>query len=83
MLSAIAASQLAIARTPHAYFGIGAVGRLPDVLRDAGCDAVLVVTDTALATTPVIASRPPVILPPKAPPLIRPTDFDKGVGHDC
>ena len=56
MLSAIAASQLAIAPTPHAYFGIGAVGRLPDVLRDAGCDAVLVVTDTALATTPVIAS---------------------------
>ena len=28
MLSAIAASQLAIAPTPHAYFGIGAVGRL-------------------------------------------------------
>ena len=56
MLSAIAASQLAIAPTPHAYFGIGAVGRLPGVLRDAGCDAVLVVTDTALATTPVIAS---------------------------
>ena len=56
MLSAIAASQLAIAPTPHAHFGIGAIGRLPGVLRDAGGDAVLVVTDAALATTPVIAS---------------------------
>ena len=56
MLSAIAASQLAIAPTPHAYFGIGAVGRLPDVLRDAGRDAVLVVDGYRVAITPVIAS---------------------------
>lgn len=56
MLTAIAASQLVIAPTPRAHFGIGSIGRLPDILREAGGDSVLVVTDAALAATPVIAN---------------------------
>src|SRR5262249_13022586 len=38
------------------HFGIGSIGRLPDILREVGGDTVLVVTDAALAATPVIAS---------------------------
>ena len=45
-----------IAPKPAAYVGIGAVGQLPEIVRATGADQVVVVTDAALAATPVIAT---------------------------
>ena len=42
-----------IPRGPAAHFGVGGTARLPGIVRAAGADAVLVVTDAALAATPV------------------------------
>jgi alcohol dehydrogenase len=55
MLSAIAGSEIVIAPTPNAHFGAGAVGKLPGIVRGLGSDGVVVVTDAALAATPVVA----------------------------
>jgi alcohol dehydrogenase len=41
---------------PAAHFGAGAIARLPAVVRATGADQVVVVTDGALAATPVIAT---------------------------
>jgi alcohol dehydrogenase len=43
-----------IAAEPAAHFGPGAIGELPAIVRAAGADQVVVVTDAALATAPVI-----------------------------
>ena len=40
---------------PAAHFGIGAIEKLPGIVRGTGAEAVVVVTDAALAATPVIA----------------------------
>jgi len=45
-----------IASKPAVHFGVGAVGQLPAVVRAAGADHVVVVTDAVLAATPVIAT---------------------------
>jgi len=45
-----------IAPKPAAHFGTGTVGQLPDLVRATGADQVVVVTDAALAVTPVIAT---------------------------
>jgi alcohol dehydrogenase len=47
-------SDFQVPRGPVAYFGPGALGTLPRLVREAGADAVLVVTDAALARTPVV-----------------------------
>jgi alcohol dehydrogenase class IV len=44
-----------IAPKPVAHFGVGAVEKLPGVLRAVGAEHVVVVTDAVLAATPVIA----------------------------
>ena len=44
-----------IAPKPVTHFGLGAVEKLPGVVRATGADHVLMVTDAALAATPVIA----------------------------
>jgi alcohol dehydrogenase len=49
-------SELVIGTTPTAYFGAGAIARLPDIVAASGGAAVLVVTDAALAATGVITS---------------------------
>ncbi len=41
---------------PAAYFGVGAIEQLPGVVRATGAAQVVVVTDAALAATPVIAT---------------------------
>src|SRR5262249_4597813 len=41
---------------PVAYFGAGAIARLPAVVRATGADQVIVVTDAAMGPTPVIAT---------------------------
>src|SRR5579862_6052823 len=40
---------------PAAHFGVGAIEKLPGIVRGTGAEAVVVVTDAALAATPVIA----------------------------
>jgi alcohol dehydrogenase class IV len=40
---------------PAAHFGVGAVSELPGVVRGSGCSAAVIVTDQALAGTPVVA----------------------------
>ena len=44
-----------IASKPAAHFGAGAIVQLPALVRATGADQVVVVTDAALAATPVIA----------------------------
>ena len=44
-----------IAPKPAAYFEPGAIAKLPDIVRGTGVDSALIVTDTALAATPVIS----------------------------
>ena len=56
MPSAVAAAKLAILPTPAAYFGAGAVGRLPAILSGTGRTAAVVVTDSGLAAGPAVAS---------------------------
>ena len=41
---------------PVAHFGVGAIDQLPGVIRATGADQVVVVTDDAFASTPVIAT---------------------------
>jgi alcohol dehydrogenase len=45
-----------IAPKPAAYFDSGAVKQLPGIVRETGADAVMIVTDAALALTPVIGT---------------------------
>jgi len=54
MLSRLAGSEIVIAPTPTAHFGVGAAGKLPGIVRGLGGAAVAVVTDAALAATPVV-----------------------------
>jgi len=49
-------SELVISPTPRAHFGVGSIGGLPGIVRGTGGGAVVVVTDAALAATPVVAS---------------------------
>jgi len=44
-----------IAPKPAMHFGVGAVEKLPGVVRATGADQVVVVTDAGLAATPVVA----------------------------
>jgi alcohol dehydrogenase len=55
MPSRLAGTELVIAPTPTAHFGAGAAGQLPGIVRGLGGAAVVVVTDAALAATPVVA----------------------------
>jgi alcohol dehydrogenase len=48
--------EFVIAPKPAAHFGTGAIGKLPGIVAGTGADAVVVVTDATLATTPVIAA---------------------------
>ncbi len=52
MLSEIPDFQ--VPRGPVAHFGAGVLGKLPEIVRACGAGAVLIVTDAALARTPVI-----------------------------
>ena len=56
MLSALAGIELQLSPSPPASFGAGAVAKLPGSVRSTGSEAVVVVTDAALAATPVVAT---------------------------
>jgi alcohol dehydrogenase len=45
-----------IAPKPAAHFGVGAIERLPAIVRAVGAEAVVLVTDEALASTPAVAT---------------------------
>ena len=45
-----------IAPKPAVHFGVGAIEKLPDIVRAAGAGTVVVVTDAELIATPVIAT---------------------------
>jgi len=49
-------AELIIGTTLPAHFGVGAVAKLPPVVAAAGGGSVLLVTDAALAATPVISA---------------------------
>jgi len=44
-------SGFVIEPKPAAHFGVGAVGKLPGIVRGIGADHVVVVTDAVLAVT--------------------------------
>lgn len=54
MLSPVADAKIVFKPMPTAHFGAGAIGALPGVVGRAGGDAVAIVTDAALAGTPVL-----------------------------
>ena len=56
MLASIADRQIALVPPPAAHFGSGSLSRLPEIIRGTGSDAAVIVTDAALAATPVTAA---------------------------
>ena len=87
--SAIAGTEIAITPTPAAYLGSGAVGKLPGILGSTGSDAAVVVTDAALAATPVVASVTGVLEAAGIPVVLfsgvhpNPTTADLAAGADA
>jgi len=74
---------------PAAHFGVGAVGQLPEIVRATGADQVVVVTDAALASTPVIATVAAVLADAGIPARLftgvhpNPTTDDLAAGADA
>jgi len=56
MTAPLAAAQIVFTPLPAAYFGAGALGALPGIVRGTGGRAVALVTDATLAGTPVVAA---------------------------
>lgn len=54
--------MLVIEARGAAYFGVGAVAKLPGIVRGLGADHVVVVTDAALADSPVITQVLDILL---------------------
>jgi alcohol dehydrogenase len=86
---AIAGTEITITPTPSAYFGSGAVGKLPGLLAGTGSDVTVVVTDAALAATPVVASITDVLAAAGTPVTVfsgvhpNPTTGDVAAGADA
>jgi alcohol dehydrogenase class IV len=55
MLSPLAGARFVLTPMPAAHFGVGAVGELPGLVRGTGSSAAVIVTDPALAGSPVVA----------------------------
>ncbi|HEV2254686.1 MAG TPA: iron-containing alcohol dehydrogenase [Streptosporangiaceae bacterium] len=55
-------SGFVIEPKPAAHFGVGAVGKLPGIVRGVGADHVVVVTDAALAVSPVLTQVLDILL---------------------
>jgi len=89
MPSAAATAELAILPTPAAYFGAGAVGRLPAILSGTGRTAAVVVTDSGLAATQVIAAVTGMLAAARVPAAVfngvhpNPTTADLAAGADA
>jgi alcohol dehydrogenase len=78
-----------IAPKPAAHFGVGAIDQLPAVVRATGAVQVVVVTDGALAATPVIATVMAVLADAGLPARVfsgvhpNPTTDDIAAGADA
>ncbi len=78
-----------IAPKPTAHFGVGAIEQLPGVVRATGATQVVVVTDAALAATPVIATVMAVLADAGLPARVfsgvhpSPTTDDLAAGADA
>ncbi len=89
MLSRAAGSEIVIAPTPDAHFGVGAVSKLPGIVHGLGCGAVVAVTDAALAATPVVARVTAVLEAAGIPATVfsgvhpNPTTADLAAGADA
>jgi alcohol dehydrogenase len=74
---------------PPAHFGTGTIGQLPAVVRATGAAQVVVVTDAALAATPVIATVQAVLADAGIPARLfagvhpNPTTDDLAAGADA
>jgi alcohol dehydrogenase class IV len=55
MLSSLAGARFVLTPMPAAHFGAGAIGELPGLVRGMGSSAAVIVTDPALAGSPVVA----------------------------
>jgi alcohol dehydrogenase len=82
-------SELLIGATPAGHFGPGSIGRLPAIIASAGGDAALIVTDAALAATPVVATVTGLLAAAGLPATVfdgvhpNPTTADIGAGADA
>src|SRR5215471_17305187 len=56
MPASIAGARIVFPPLPAAHFGAGTIGALPGIVRGTGGRAVALVTDQALAGTPVVAA---------------------------
>jgi alcohol dehydrogenase len=56
MPAPIADTRIVFTPLPAAHFGAGSIGALPGIVRGTGSQAVALVTDQALAGTPVVAA---------------------------
>jgi alcohol dehydrogenase len=54
MPDVLASTSLVISPMPTAHFGAGAISALPGIVQRAGAGAAVIVTDMALAATPVV-----------------------------
>jgi alcohol dehydrogenase len=78
-----------IASKPAAHFGAGAIAQLPVFVRATGADQVVVVTDAAVASTPVIATVQAVLAGAGIPARLfagvhqNPTTDDLAAGADA
>jgi alcohol dehydrogenase len=74
---------------PVAYFGMGAIAKLPGIVRGTGADHVVVVTDAALAATPVVTTVLDILLDAGLPSHVftgvhpNPTTDDLAAGADA
>jgi hypothetical protein len=83
MPDVLATTSLVISPMPTAHFGARAISALPGIVQRAGADAAVIVTDVALAATPVvprIARRPR--LPDRPRRLAPPRDRRPSPRHD-
>ena len=55
MLSPLAGARFVLTPMPAAHFGAGAIGELPGLVHGTGSSAAVIVTDPALADSPVVA----------------------------
>jgi alcohol dehydrogenase len=55
VLSPLAGARFVLTPMPAAHFGAGVIGELPGLVRGTGSSAAIIVTDPALAGTPVVA----------------------------
>jgi alcohol dehydrogenase len=89
MFSPLAGARFVLTPMPAAHFGAGAVGELPGLVRGTGGSVAVIVTDPALAGTPVVARVRDVLAVDGVPAAVfagvqpNPTTDDVAAGADA